>query len=208
MTKSRRGVSIVRAGCRSMVVCAAVLAGMAGLLQARVVVPAGGGAFRGWSVPYAPASAGMVAGLQGRLKTETGASLLAQIPTLGIIARMSPDSEAHRWLVGAMALPAAFEGQLQAALQSSDHQGLAGALVTIMSAYQGQDAEGKIGEAVRIRADEIATMLNQGKMTVVELTAASLELAPFARISEKASELEKMTSMARAANTIEAAITG
>lgn len=208
MMKPNHGMSIAKWSSRSLVMSiAAMLMAVTGLIHAGPmnVASAGGGAFRAWSVPYNPTSVGMVTGLQGFLRTETGVGLLAQAPSLGIISGLSPNSEAHRRIIGVLGLSADFEAQLQAAILTSDNKALTGALGTILSAYRSQNAEEKINEAIQVRSNEIAAAVSQGKMSVTELSAAALEVAPFASVSAKAKAVEEMASVARSANTMDVA---
>jgi hypothetical protein len=170
-----------------------------------IAAPAGEGAVHAWSVPYNPVSPGMVTGLQDFLRTDIGASLLTQAPSLGIIGRLSPDSEVHRRIIGVLGLSADFQTKLQVAVQNSDNKALADTLGTILNAYRGQNAEEKISIAVQARADDIADAINKGKMSTAQLSAAASELAPFTPISAKAKAVEDMASAARSEMTMDTA---
>ncbi|HAZ08408.1 MAG TPA: hypothetical protein DCZ01_07800 [Elusimicrobia bacterium] len=122
-------ISIVKRDSRLLILpITAMLMSVTGLVQAAQMHEPrpGGGAVRAWSVPFTPVSQGMMTGLQGFLKTETGEGLLAQVPSLDIIAKLTPDSEAHRRIVGALDLSADFEAQLQAAIKTADNKALVG----------------------------------------------------------------------------------
>lgn len=197
-------ISIAKRGIRWMILPIAVLLwSMTGWVQAgqlSYAAPAGGSAVRAWSVPFNPVSQGMMTGLQGFLRTQTGESLLAQVPSLSIIEHMSPDSEAHRRIIGALGLSADFEAQLRTAIETSDSKALASVLIAILRAYQSRDTEGVMREAAQTRADEIAAAFHRGEMSVAELSDAASELAPFTSISAGAKALESMASAMRSEN--------
>ena len=147
-------------------------------------MPAGGG-LHPWNVPYHGVSAGMLASLQGFLATGSGKLLLAQVPTLGFIERLSPDSEAHRRVVGAIGLPSDFEPRLRDAVRTSDEKALSAAFAALLDAYHLRNAEERIREAVSARAEEIDAAFFKGKVGPDVLSAAA-ELAPFASLSDQA----------------------
>ncbi len=173
--------------------CSLILSLTAALMAASALASAGpmgatpeGGGLRPWSVPSHDVSAGMLAGLQGFLATGSGKLLLAQVPSLGFIERLSPDSEAHRRIVGAIGLPSDFEPRLRDAVRASDNKALDGALAALLDAYRRQNAEERIREAVSSRTEEIAAAFREGRTSGTELSAATAELAPFAPLSEQA----------------------
>jgi len=178
---------------------AAMMMALAGRVQAGPIsaMPAGEGAVRAWSVPYNPVSPGMMTGLQGFMKTDLGARLLAEVPSLSIIGRLNPDSEIHRRIVGALGLPVGLEAQLQIP------ENQASALGTILSAYT--RSENKINGAVQARAKEIVAAVSQGRINATQLSNAASELAPFSSISPAAESVGKMANAARSQNTMAAA---
>ncbi|MBI4679459.1 MAG: hypothetical protein HY748_17945 [Elusimicrobia bacterium] len=175
----------------------------AGWVQAQTV---SGGVVRAWQVPYVPVSPGVLAGLQGFLRTDIGTNLLSQAPSLGVITGLNPDYEAHRSLVGALGLPADFDVRLQDAIRTSDGKALSDVRVVIRDAGYGRnDGVENIRNAVEIRAGEIFAAVNEGKMSVAELSDVASELAPFASVSPQAKAVGEMAGAARSANAMDAA---
>ncbi len=175
-------------------------------LHAGPIVNAGPGKAGGAWVPgFNPASAKTLTGIQAFLRSDAGAGFMARMaPSLGVLLRLKPDSEAHLSLVGAMGLPADIDARLAQAPDSFD----ARVAVQVSLSLRFAGAERHILSAVDSRADALIAAVKEGTLGVEELSAAAAELAPFAlhaSVAGKVKAVADMADAARAAQTIDAA---
>jgi hypothetical protein len=185
------------------VLCLSVLSGRAA--AGVVAVP---GAMGAWAVPFPPAPAATVTGMQDFLRTDMGAGLLSQIPSLACLQHLTVENPAHLALAGAIGLPAGFDARVAAAVRSNDPKELAAVTAVVAASYHAHGAEQALGDAVAARAADVLAQVNAGALDVSGLSAASSELAAFASlpgVGETVGVVARMAEAARAENGIASA---
>ncbi len=162
-----------------------LLTGGAGLTRAFTPITPGASAngAKAWVPPFAAASANTLAKIHDFLGSDTGQGVLQQNPTLEVLLRLQPSSEAHLRITGAMGLAEDLAPQEMATVLNERFRA----------------NEKTIVDAVASRVDELASQVGQGAIGADELHAAANELAAFLVVSGTSEKVRAILAVAGSA---------